>query len=115
MRDDPASTRPLEPQKGTLMYLIRDIFHTKPGRAKDFVAMVKKAMPHMRTPGIHSMRVMTDTVAGYWTVVCETEVEELQTYFDAARSESQNPEAEAAMKGYMDLVNGGEREIFRIE
>jgi len=95
------------------MYLIRDVFNTKPGKAKDFVAKVKKAMPHMRTPGV-SMRVMTDAVAGYWTVVCETEVEELQTYFDAAK-ESQPPEAEEAMKGYMDLVNGGYREIFRIE
>lgn len=96
------------------MFLIRDVFNTKPGKAKDFVAKVKKAMPHMDAPGL-SMRVMTDTVGGYWTVVCETEVEELQTYFDAARPESQKPEAEEAMKGYMDLVNGGYREIFRIE
>jgi hypothetical protein len=97
------------------MYLIRDIFHAKPGKAKDFVAKIKKAMPHMRTPGIGSVRVMTDTVAGYWTVVCETEVEELQAYFDSSRAESRDPEAEEAMKGYMDLINGGHREIFRIE
>ena len=97
------------------MYLVRDIFNTKPGKAKDFVAKVKKAMPYMRSPGVGGMRVMTDTVAGYWTVVCETEVEKLESYFDAARAESQPPEAEEAMKGYMDLVNGGRREIFRIE
>lgn len=97
------------------MYVIRDIFNTKPGKAKDLVAKVKQAMPHMRTPGVHGTRVMTDTVAGYWTVVCETEVEELQAYFDQARSLSPSPEAEEAMKGYMELVNGGHREIFRIE
>jgi hypothetical protein len=57
---------------------------------------------------------MTDTVAGYWTVVCETEVEDLKTYFDMGASRP-SPEAEEAMKGYMDLVNGGRREIFRIE
>ncbi|MFN2385161.1 MAG: hypothetical protein ABR576_02570 [Thermoanaerobaculia bacterium] len=96
------------------MFLIRDVFNTKPGKAKDFVAKVKKAMPHMRTPGVRNMRVMTDTVAGYWTVVCETEVDKLEAYFDAA-TESQSPEAEEAMKGYMDLVKGGHREVFRIE
>jgi hypothetical protein len=76
--------------------------------------MMKKAMPHMRTPGIRSMRVMTDTVAGYWTVVVETEVDALPAYFEAA-TQSQSPEAQEAMKGYMDLVHGGHREIFRIE
>lgn len=97
------------------MYLIRDIFNTKPGRAKDLVAKLKHAMPHMRAPGVHDTRVMTDTVAGYWTVVCETEVEDLQTYFDLARAKSPSPEVDEAMKGYMELVNGGHREIFRIE
>jgi len=97
------------------MYLIRDVFNTKPGRAKDLVAKFKQAMPHMRTPAIRGMRVMTDTVAGYWTVVCETEVEELQAYFDLGRAEPPSPEVTEAMKGYMDLVNGGHREIFRIE
>jgi len=96
------------------MFLIRDIFNTKPGRAKDLVAKVKQAMPHMRAPGVHGTRVMTDTVAGYWTVVCETEVEDLKTYFDLGQTKP-SPEAEEAMKGYMELVNGGHREIFRIE
>jgi hypothetical protein len=95
------------------MYLIRDVFNTKPGRAKDLVAKFKQALPHM-PPAMRGMRVMTDTVAGYWTVVCESEVEELQTYFDAGRAEA-SPELTEAMKGYMDLVNGGHREIFRIE
>src|SRR5712692_5337499 len=105
---------PRRPQKGSLMFVIRDIFNTKPGRAKDLVAKMKKALPLMHAPGAQSARVMTDTVAGYWTVVCETEVEDLKTYFDMG-SRPPSPEAEEAMKGYMDLVNGGRREIFRIE
>jgi hypothetical protein len=96
------------------MFVIRDIFNTKPGRAKDLVAKMKKALPLMRAPGVQNARVMTDTVAGYWTVVCETEVEDLKTYFDMGASPP-SPEAEEAMKGYMDLVNGGRREIFRVE
>jgi hypothetical protein len=96
------------------MYLIRDVFNAKPGRAKDLVAKFKQVMPHMKAPGVRSQRVMTDTVAGYWTVVAETEVEDFQAHFDAGRHQPP-PEAEEAMKGYMDLVCGGHREIFRIE
>jgi hypothetical protein len=96
------------------MYLIRDVFNAKPGRAKDLVAKFKQVMPHMNGPGVRSWRVLTDTVAGYWTVVAETEVEDLQAYFDLARNQPP-PQVEEAMKGYMDLVHGGHREIFRIE
>ena len=96
------------------MYLIRDIFHTKPGKAKDLVAKFKKAMPLMSAPGMGETKIMTDTVAGYWTVVCHTEVESLEAYFAALRTPPP-PEAQAAMDGYMDLVNGGRREVFRIE
>ncbi len=97
------------------MFLIRDVFKTRPGRAKDLVAKFKQAAPHMKAPGIHSSRVMTDTVAVYWTVVFETEVENLQTYFDMGRNRPASPELEEAMKDYMDLVYGGHREIFHIE
>jgi hypothetical protein len=65
--------------------------------------------------GMKNMRVMTDTVANYWTVVAESDVESLDHYFEMARSERDHPEIAAAMQGYMDLVKGGRREIFRIE
>lgn len=97
------------------MFVIRDVFRARPGHAKDLVAKFKKAMPHMSAPGMGKSRVMTDTVAGYWTVVIENEVENLQSYFDMANSRPSSPEIEEAMKGYMDLVYGGHREIFRIE
>jgi hypothetical protein len=97
------------------MYVIRDVFNTKPGKAKDLVAKFKQAIPHMQSPGVRAMRVMTDTVAAYWTVVVETEVEELRTYFDMESGQRPSPELERAMQGYKDLLNGGHREIFRIE
>ena len=95
------------------MYLIRDVFNCKPGRAKDLVAKFKRAMSLMQAPG--TWRVMTDTVGGYWTVVTESEVGELKTYFDMASSEADTPEVAKAMEGYHDLITGGHREIYRIE
>ena len=96
------------------MYLIRDVFHAKPGRAKDLVAKFKKSMSFMEAPGLN-WRIMTDTVAGYWTVAIESEVEDLESYFAMASGGSENPEAAKAMEGYHDLITGGYREIFRIE
>lgn len=92
------------------MYIIREVFNTKPGKAKDLVAKFKKASAAMKKEGFN-MRIMTDTVATYWTVVVEAEVEDLNQFFNMKR----NPEMEEAMQGYMELLNGGHREIFKVE
>ena len=97
------------------MFVIRDIFKTKPGKAKDLVAIFKQTVPFAEEAGVKNMQVMTDYVSTYWTVVLETEVEELSTYFDMPMKLSENPEAGEIMKGYMELVTGGQREIFKIE
>ncbi len=98
------------------MFLVRNVFHAKPGRSKELVAIFKKAQPHFESMDfIHGVRVLTDTVATYWSVVLETEVEDLNAAMDMARTVSQKPEIGEAMKGYADLVVGGHREVFRIE
>ena len=96
------------------MYVIRDVFKTRPGKAKELVAKFKKALPEMHGPGTVSTRILTDAVAGYWTVVCETEVEEIQHYMEGMRT-APSGAAQEAMAGYMDLVYGGHREIFKVE
>ena len=97
------------------MYLVRDIFNAKPGKAKDLVAKFKQLEPYMKEVGMKGMRVMTDAVADYWTVVAESEVESLDEYFDMGRRERGNEKMGEIMQGYMDLVEGGRREVFRIE
>lgn len=94
------------------MYIVREVFQTKPGKAKDLVAKFKKAMPAMQKMGFKS-RVMTDAVATYWTVIVESETEDLGEFFKAAQQ--RNPEMQQAMEGYMDLVTGGHREIWKVE
>jgi hypothetical protein len=60
-------------------------------------------------------KVMTDIVASSWTVVLESEVEYLADFLKEMRSSTSQPEVEKIMEGYMDLVEGGHREIFLIE
>jgi hypothetical protein len=97
------------------MFVIRDVFRAKAGKGKELVAKFKKASELMPTEGVSGRRILSDTVAGYWTIVMETEVEKLDTYFQMLNTRPSNPRAEEAMKGYTDLVEGGYREILRIE
>ncbi len=57
---------------------------------------------------------MVDAVASYWTVVLEAEVESLAVFESHMTSFGTRPEVQEALKGYMDLVDGGHRQIFRV-
>lgn len=93
------------------MLVIRNVFHCKPGKAKDLVNTMKETFS--KNPSMPKARIMTDVSGGFWTVVLETEAESL----DAWEKEMTGISADVrkAMAGYMDLVTGGYREIFRVE
>jgi hypothetical protein len=59
------------------MYLVRDVFQTKPGKANDLVKIFKEADKFMPKGGIGKTRIVTDVVSNYWTVVMEIEIEDL--------------------------------------
>jgi hypothetical protein len=97
------------------MFLVRNVFQAKPGRAKDLVQKFKAAAPHLETRGVRNTRILTDVVETFWTVVIESEVEDLGDYAAQSRTMSSDPKVGEVMKGYMDLVQGGRREVFLIE
>lgn len=98
------------------MYLIREVFQAKPGKAKDLVKMFKQAGPHLEKAGeFKNMKVMTDVVGSYWTVVIESETDNIGGFFTNMRSATMSDEVKNIMKGYMECVAGGHREIFMIE
>jgi hypothetical protein len=97
------------------MYLVREVFHTKPGKAKELVKKFKQAAPYFEKQGMRGFKIMTDIAAAYWTVVMESEVEDLGMFAKEVRSATVEPEVQKIMEGYMDLVDNGYREIFLIE
>jgi hypothetical protein len=96
------------------MYLIRDTFQCKPGKAKELVKKFKQTTPFMEQQHLKNVRIMTDIVSSYWTVVLEGEVESL-SQFENQKGFTSQPKVKEIMAGYMDLVDGGKREIFFIE
>ncbi len=97
------------------MLLIRDVFHCKPGKSRQLAEMFKKTIPSMeKLDGFRNPRVLLDFVAGYWTVVLESEVDSLERFESHMTAFGSRPELREALAGYMDLVVGGEREIYKI-
>ena len=78
--------------------------------------MFKAAAPHFAKMGsMTNMKVLTDIVSTYWTVVVESETDDIGSFFSNMRSATMSDELKDIMKGYMDCVEGGRREIFMIE
>jgi hypothetical protein len=62
----------------------------------------------------YSERILVDEVAAFWTVVIETEVEDMASFASMMQEYGSRSDVQEAMAGYMDMVDGGYREIFRI-
>lgn len=100
----------------TYMYLIRDVFKAKPGKAKELVRKFKAAIPYFeQSEGGKNYRVMTDIVSTYWTVVIESEVQDIGDFIGKLRGATMGKEISDIISGYLDMVDGGYREIFILE
>ncbi len=97
------------------MYVVRNVFKCKAGEAKHLVTKFKSVFDVMQEHGFNNPRIMTDTVSNYWTVVFEVEVETPGAYFDATDNMPREDERMKGMDGYMDHVESGYREIFKVE
>ena len=63
------------------MFVVQDTFKTKPGKANALVEVFTATAPHLAADGVQGHRVLVDHVADYWTVIFESTVEDLDTYF----------------------------------
>ena len=95
------------------MLVIRNVFQCKPGQAKALVKMFKETVARAQMPS--KTRVLTDVASSFWTVVFETEAESLGAWEQEFERMSARADLRKPMEGYMDLVQSGKREIFRIE
>lgn len=97
------------------MFLVRDVFRCKPGQAKNLIEKFKQSMALLEnTEGFNGYRILVDYVATYWTVVLESEIEDLGQFDQHMREWGDRKDVQEVMRGYMDSVESGYREIFRI-
>ena len=98
------------------MYLIREVFHCRPGKVRPLIEKFKAMSSLMEKMGTGKMRLMTD-VSGerYWTLVAEMDVESFDQFMKMEPNADDAKEFEAIMKDYHDFVDDGHREIYKIE
>ena len=93
------------------MFVVRETFTARPGQASKLAAMLKDAVatrPSMKT------RVLTDFIAGFNTVVLETETPDLNAFEAEMKEYATSPEIREKMRGYTDLWQSGRREVYRL-
>jgi hypothetical protein len=93
------------------MYVIRETFTAKPGMASKLARLFSEVMSD--EPDLH-VRVLTDFVGPFNTVVMETEVENLEEHDRRMREYMEKPGLRDRMKGYTEMYVGGSREIYQV-
>ena len=93
------------------MYVVRDVFTAKPGMASKLARMFTDTRSLFAN---RKMRVLTDVVAGYNTVVLEAEIANLGEFERDMKEYMEKPELRQMMAGYTELWLTGHREILRI-
>src|SRR5262245_28651630 len=98
------------------MVLIRDVFRLKFGKARDAVATWKEMGELSARLGWHpgTVRILTDLVGPYYTLVMETTFEDLGTWEKELQRGMSDPEWRAAYQKFTPLVESGYREIFNV-
>jgi hypothetical protein len=98
------------------MYIVRDIMQCKPGKVREMVKRFKSLNDLAPKIGIKPCRILTDvTGAPFWTIVGEFEVDNVDGFFAMMEKAFTNEEAGRIMAGYHDMVQGGRREIYKVE
>ena len=98
------------------MLIIREVFVAKPGQASKMAALFKKVMA-----SIADVRILTDAVGEFNTVVMETQVKDLADYerrmkeYETGDMFSKlDKETADAMKRYAEMYVTGRREVWRV-
>ena len=94
------------------MYVVRETLTAKPGMASKMAAAFKTMAGKVQ--GRYTMRVMTDFIGPFNTVVFETEVPSLDEFNTLEDELMGREDVREAMKGYQDMYLTGKREVYRL-
>lgn len=92
------------------MYVMQATFRAKPGKAQALADKLAATSRKASEGGVQGARVLIDHVADFWTVILEASFENLDDYFAVIS----RPEVRAEMDGYLDLVESGNRRLYRV-
>jgi hypothetical protein len=93
------------------MFVIRETFTAKPGMASKLAKLLTEVLA---TTNQSNVRVLTDYVGPFNTVVMETEVDDLAEFGKKQTEYMERTDIRERMKGYADMYQSGSREIYQV-
>ena len=93
------------------MFVVRETFTAKPGKASELAKLFKQVMSEM--PRMKP-RVSTDFIGQFNTVVLESECEDLNEFEKTMQEYMSRQDLRDKMKGYTDLWSEGRREVYKV-
>jgi hypothetical protein len=93
------------------MFVIRETFTAKPGMASKLAKLLTEVLAGTNQTNV---RVMTDFVGPFNTVVMETEVNDLAEFGKMQKEYMERNDIRDRMKGYTDMYQSGSREIYQV-
>ena len=94
------------------MYVVRETLTAKPGMASKMAGAFKTIASKVQ--GRYTMRVMTDVIGPFNTVIFETEVTSMDEFKKLEEELMGREDVRDAMKGYLDMYLTGKREVYRL-
>lgn len=95
------------------MILVRDVFQAKYGKGGELVELFKEAREQW--PAGYAPRILTDVSGSFFTVVAETEVEDLAAWQKLNAEVFAMPDFGQWFARMEPLVRSGRREFYNIE
>ena len=93
------------------MFVVRETFTAKPGKASQLAKLFKDVMGEM--PRMKP-KVMTDFIGQFNTVVLETETPDLSEFEKTMQEYMSRQDLRDKMKGYTELYLEGKREVYKV-
>jgi hypothetical protein len=98
------------------MYLIREVLHCKPGKVRQMTEKFKVLSMALQNMGQEPLRLLTDvTGEPFWTIIAEAKVDTIDQFFAFEQKLMADETLRKTMADYHELVESGQREIYRIE
>jgi len=92
------------------MYIVRETFTARPGQASTLARLCKQIMAESG----FKVRVLTDFIGPFNTVVMEHEVGDLAEFERTMAEYASRQDVRDKMKGYTDMYQTGRREVYRV-
>ncbi len=95
------------------MIIVRDVFQAKYGKGGELVNLFKYAQGQWRN--LYAHRILTDMSGSFFTVVTETEVENLAEWERRIAEVFSQPDFGEWFASMTPLVDSGNREFYSVE